>query len=73
MVGNYTDCPQREKQGWTGDAPVTKHAASLILNDYTTAEAFMKTMYMNIHDERPSAIVPHLSHDKSLFEEFDIP
>ena len=74
MVGNYTDCPQREKQGWTGDASVTKKASSIIFNDYTTAESFMRTMYLNIFDDgRPSCIVPHISTDKALYEEYDIP
>jgi len=74
MTGNYTDCPQREKNGWTGDASVTKRASAIILNDYTSAEVFMRSMYLNIYEDgRPSVIVPHLSGDNSLYEEFDIP
>ena len=33
MMGNYTDCPQREKNGWMGDAAVTKESAALLLGD----------------------------------------
>ena len=59
LVGNYTDCPQREKDGWTGDASVIKEAASMMLADYNSAEAYMKTMYDNIYpDGQPLVRVP---------------
>lgn len=48
MVNNYTDCPQREKDGWTGDAAVIKEASAMLLNDYTSAEAYMKNLYIDI-------------------------
>jgi hypothetical protein len=48
ILGTYTDCPQREKAAWTGDASVTKEAALLTLNDYASSEAFMELMVRNI-------------------------
>lgn len=59
LVGNYTDCPQREKDGWTGDASVIKESAAMLLADYTSAEAYMKTMYDNIYPNgQPLCRVP---------------
>ena len=73
MIGNYTDCPQREKNGWTGDASVTKESTALILNDYTSAEAYMKTMYQVITEEgKPGIIIPWVSTENNPAE-FDIP
>ena len=72
MVGNYTDCPQREKQGWTGDASVTKQAASMMLADYTTAEAYMNLMKNNVlSNGQPHCILPRLTTDSNT--NFDIP
>ncbi|MCI8496706.1 MAG: family 78 glycoside hydrolase catalytic domain, partial [Clostridiales bacterium] len=78
MVSNYTDCPQREKNGWTGDASVTKQAASILFGDYTAAEAYMRTMLLNIYDDgMPTCIVPRpVGGDgwRPLYETlFDIP
>lgn len=59
LVGNYTDCPQREKDGWTGDASVVKEASAMLLADYNSAEAYMKTMYDNIYPNgQPLVRVP---------------
>ncbi|MBO7407671.1 MAG: family 78 glycoside hydrolase catalytic domain, partial [Clostridia bacterium] len=66
LVGNYTDCPQREKNGWTGDASVTKEAAAAVLGDWSTAEAFLDTMLMDIKpDGRPQIVVPTVSTGES--------
>lgn len=66
MMGNYTDCPQREKNGWTGDAAVTKESAAMLLNDYTTAEAFLDAMLMDVKaDGRPEIVVPRPSGTES--------
>ena len=74
MVGNYTDCPQREKNGWTGDCSVTKQAASILFGDYMTAEAYMRTMLLNIYDDgMPTCILPRLTTDNSLRAQFDTP
>ena len=66
LMGNYTDCPQREKNGWLGDASVTKEAAAMVLGDYSTAEAFLETMLMDIKpDGRPQVVVPVFSTGES--------
>lgn len=66
LVSNYTDCPQREKNGWTGDASVTKEAAAAVLSDWSTAEAFLDTMMMDIKpDGRPQIVVPTVSTGES--------
>ncbi len=66
MMGNYTDCPQREKNGWTGDAAVTKKSAAILLNDWTTAEAYLDAMLMGVKaDGRPEIVVPRPSNTES--------
>ena len=66
LMGNYTDCPQREKNGWLGDASVIKEASAMVLGDYSTAEAFMETMLMDIKpDGRPEIVVPVISTGES--------
>ena len=66
LMGNYTDCPQREKNGWLGDASVIKEASAMVLGDYSTAEAFMETMLMDIKpDGRPEIVVPVVSTGES--------
>lgn len=61
LLNNYTDCPQREKNGWTGDASVVKEAAAMLLNDYTSAESYMQSMYDDIFpDGMPFIVVPML-------------
>ena len=73
LMSNYTDCPQREKNGWTGDASVVKESSAMLLNDYTTAEAFMKTMYQDITSEgEPFVVVPWPSTDIATNAGFDI-
>ncbi len=73
MMSNYTDCPQREKNGWTGDASVTKESAALLLGDYTTAEAYMRTMYLDITSEgQPFTVVPWATTDLATNAGFDI-
>ena len=72
LVGNYTDCPQREKNGWTGDASVTKEAAAAVLGDWSTAEAYLDTMMLDIKpDGRPQIVVPTVSTGESGAQ-FDI-
>ena len=59
MMGNYTDCPQREKNGWTGDAAVTKESAAMLLADWSTAEAYLEAMLLDVkEDGRPEIVVP---------------
>ena len=66
LMGNYTDCPQREKNGWLGDVSATKEAAAMVLGDYSTAEAFLETMLMDIKpDGRPEIVVPVMSTGES--------
>ena len=66
LMGNYTDCPQREKNGWLGDASVIKEASAMVLGDFSTAEAFMETMLMDIKpDGRPEIVVPVVSTGES--------
>ncbi len=66
LMGNYTDCPQREKNGWLGDASVIKEASAMVLGDYGVAEAFLETMLMDIKtDGRPEIVVPVLSTGES--------
>ena len=58
MMGNYTDCPQREKNGWMGDAAVTKEYAALLLGDWSTAEAYLEAMLLGVRPNgRPEIIV----------------
>jgi len=62
LMSNYHDCPQREKNGWTGDASVIKEACALAFGDISTAEAYLETMLMNINEEgRPQIVVPMAS------------
>ena len=66
LMGNYTDCPQREKNGWLGDASVIKEASAIMLGDYGVAEAFLETMLMDIKpDGRPEIVVPVISTGES--------
>lgn len=66
LMGNYTDCPQREKNGWLGDASVIKEASAIMLGDYGVAEAFLETMLMDIkRDGRPEIVVPVVSTGES--------
>ena len=59
LMSNYHDSPQREKNGWTGDASVIKEACALAFGDISTAEAYLETMLMNINEEgRPQIVVP---------------
>ncbi len=74
MVTTYTDCPTREKQGWTGDASVTKQATSILFGDYTTAEAYIRLMSLNVfEDGMPTVIVPRLTSENVRRNYFDIP
>ena len=66
MMGNYTDCPQREKNGWLGDAAVTKESCALLLGDWSTAEAFLDAMLMDVKDDgRPEVVIPRPSGTES--------
>lgn len=74
MVTTYTDCPTREKQGWTGDASVTKQAASILFGDYTTAEAYIRLMSLNVfEDGMPTVIIPRMTSENVRRNYFDIP
>ena len=75
MVVSYTDCPQREKQAWAGDASVTKQAASILFGDYCTAEAFMQMMKCEIMEDGMPKIVLGASPDRVgwIRNIFDIP
>ncbi|MBO4327006.1 MAG: family 78 glycoside hydrolase catalytic domain [Clostridia bacterium] len=66
MMGNYTDCPQREKNGWTGDAAVTKESCAMLLADWATAEAYLEAMLQDVkNDGRPQIVVPIASGSES--------
>jgi len=72
MVAIYTDCPQREKNGWAGDASATKEATSIILGDYTTAESYMRLMELSMYPTgQPYCIMPRLRSDAGLADEYD--
>ena len=72
LMSNYHDCPQREKNGWTGDASVIKEASALAFGDISTAEAYLETMLMNINEEgRPQIVVP-MSSTVESGAQFDI-
>ncbi len=46
MKGNFldipTDCPTRERAGWTGDAQIFVHTGSLLMNDVTFYSKWIK-------------------------------
>ena len=46
MKGNFldipTDCPTRERAGWTGDAQIFVHTGSLLMNDVTFYSKWVK-------------------------------
>ena len=72
LKGNYIDCPQREKNGWTGDASVSKDATAAILGDWSSAEAYLETMLLDIKaNGRPQIVVPTVSTGESGAE-YDI-
>ena len=72
MVAIYTDCPQREKNGWTGDASVVKEASSILLGDYTTAESFMRLAELSMYENgQPCCILPRRQSEAGLPEEYD--
>ncbi len=73
LIGNYTDCPQREKNGWTGDASVVKESSAMLLNDYTSAEAFMETMMLNTHEDGRPEIIVGVPTTTNTGAQFDIP
>ncbi|HVM71981.1 MAG TPA: glycoside hydrolase family 78 protein, partial [Anaerolineales bacterium] len=58
-LGNYhgmpTDCPQREKNGWTGDAQLS---AEQVLFNFDPASAYTKWLDDFIDCQRPSGALP---------------
>jgi alpha-L-rhamnosidase len=58
-VGNYhgmpTDCPHREKNGWTGDAQLS---AEQVLYNFDPAAAYTKWMDDFVDCQRPSGALP---------------
>ncbi|MBN2001212.1 glycoside hydrolase family 78 protein [candidate division KSB1 bacterium] len=59
FVGYPTDCPQREKNGWTGDAQLAAEAG---LYNFSSLSAYKKWMQDIADEQRPSgeiaAIIP---------------
>lgn len=55
FTGIPTDCPQREKNGWTGDAHL---AAETGLYNYTAASSYAQWMESLCDAQRPSGQVP---------------
>ncbi|MCL1856756.1 MAG: glycoside hydrolase family 78 protein [Kiritimatiellaeota bacterium] len=55
FVGIPTDCPHREKNGWTGDAAL---AAETGLFNYATAPAYQKWVRDFLDAQRPSGQLP---------------
>lgn len=67
MKGNFidipTDCPQRERSGWTGDAQVFARTSSFIME---TASFFRKWLADLAVDQRKDGMVPNVIPDPSL-------
>lgn len=67
MKGNFvdipTDCPQRERSGWTGDAQVFSRTGSFIMNTVLFYEKWLKDLAA---DQRASGLVPNVIPDPSL-------
>jgi len=58
-----TDCPQRERSGWTGDAQVFARTASFLME---TLPFFRKWLRDLSADQRPDGMVPNVVPDPSL-------
>lgn len=60
MNNVYTDCPGREKQGWTGDVTVTSEAVNLLFRDAPIFnDVFTRYMQQNTFESgRPMYVVP---------------
>ncbi|PZP49170.1 MAG: alpha-rhamnosidase [Pseudopedobacter saltans] len=55
LFGYPTDCPQREKNGWTGDAHTAVETGLYNFDAYTI---YKKWMYDNIDVQQPNGILP---------------
>lgn len=55
-----TDCPTRERHGWTGDAQIFCNTASYLFDYKTFAEKFIKDMYSW---QRKDGCLPHIVPD----------
>jgi alpha-L-rhamnosidase len=55
-----TDCPTRERHGWTGDAQIFCNTASYLFDYKTFAEKFIKDMYCW---QRKDGCLPHIVPD----------
>ncbi len=53
--GFPTDCPQREKNGWTGDAHL---AAEMGLYNFKSQQAYQKWLMDIVDEQRPSGEIP---------------
>jgi alpha-L-rhamnosidase len=53
--GYPTDCPQREKNGWTGDAHL---AAEMGLYNFKSQQAYQKWLMDIVDEQRPSGEIP---------------
>jgi alpha-L-rhamnosidase len=66
MKGNFlyipTDCPQRERAGWTGDAQVFAAAASVLME---TTGFFRDWLASLALEQRPDGLVPNLVPDST--------
>jgi alpha-L-rhamnosidase len=67
MKGNFvdipTDCPQRERSGWTGDAQVFSRTGSFIMETVLFYEKWLRDLAV---DQRPNGLVPNVIPDPSL-------
>lgn len=55
-----TDCPGRERHGWTGDAQIFCECASYLFDYQTFAEKYLRDMY---DWQRKSGRLPHIAPD----------
>lgn len=80
MKGNFldipTDCPTRERAGWTGDAQIFVHTGSLLMNDAAFYAKWIKDVSSQQHpDGKILNVVPDKSKDskKELQSYFNLP
>jgi alpha-L-rhamnosidase len=80
MKGNFldipTDCPTRERAGWTGDAQIFVHTGSLLMNDAAFYAKWVKDVSSQQHpDGKILNVVPDKSKDskKEFQSYFNLP
>ncbi len=64
MISIPTDCPQREKAGWTGD--ISLYACTALLNQ-EVAPLLRRWLHSLVCDQRPNGSVPFTVPDTALY------